>query len=617
MSGIVGIVNLDGAPIDRDLLRRMTDYMAFRGPEDQKLWIDGNVGFGHTMLRTTWEAETEDQPATLDHKVWLTADARIDAREELIERLHLRGPLNDAELILHAYDAWGEDCLTHLLGDFAFTIWDSRARRLFCARDHFGVKPFFFARIANSFIFSNTLNTLRLDARVSDSLNEIAIGDYLLFGLNQDLSTTTFRDIQRLPAGHSLTIADNSITTRRYWTAVTSNEIRFRNHDSYVDRFTELLSSAIDDRLRTNRVAVSMSGGLDSTSVAAIARHRHQNDSVLHAFTIVYDKLIPDEERYYSTAAANHTGIPLTHINADRYSLFEAQVPGDMIQAEPFLLSPFTAQFNELLRLSANCGRVALTGWDGDAFMNEPPRSYFSSSAKSLHLKDLATAIGWYVWTQKGLPPIGFRTRMKRMLGKRPSASELPKWIDESFASRINLRERLETASSLDGTRPAAMQALASKVWASLFEGYDPGATKLCLEIRHPFIDVRLVEYLLAIPAVPWCVNKHILRLAMRNQLPAAVLNRPKTPLAGDPALQLARDGSVRWLDSFEVSPQLNAFVNLNLRRSIADEQTPDGLWANLRIFALNHWLTNSQQWIDEQLKNQVNKNRACTTSIA
>jgi asparagine synthase (glutamine-hydrolysing) len=153
----------------------------------------------------------------------------------------------------------------------------------------------------------------------------------------------------------------------------------------------------------------------------------------------------------------------------------------------------------------------------------------------------------------------------------------------------------LVTSASTHGTRPSAMQALNSKMWASLFEGYDPGATKLCLELRHPFVDVRLVEYLLAIPAVPWCVNKHILRLAMRNKLPAAVLNRPKTGLAGDPALQLARDGSVRWLDSFEVSPQLNAFVNLDLRRSIADEQTPDGLWANLRIFALNYWLTNSQ----------------------
>ena len=161
------------------------------------------------------------------------------------------------------------------------------------------------------------------------------------------------------------------------------------------------------------------------------------------------------------------------------------------------------------------------------------------------------------------------------------------------------------------------MQALNSKVWAPLFEGYDPGATKLDLEVRHPFIDVRLVEYLLAIPASPWCVNKHILRVAMKDRLPLAVLNRPKTPLAGDPALQLTRNGSVRWLDSFEVNPQLRAFVNLNQRRSIADELTPDGLWASLRVFALNYWLTNSQPIDRRATENQVNTNGSYRTSFA
>jgi asparagine synthase (glutamine-hydrolysing) len=160
------------------------------------------------------------------------------------------------------------------------------------------------------------------------------------------------------------------------------------------------------------------------------------------------------------------------------------------------------------------------------------------------------------------------------------------------------------------------MWALHSKVWAPLFEGYDRSATRLNLELRHPFIDVRLVEYLLSIPTDPWCVNKHILRVAMKNRLPPAVINRPKTPLAGNPTLQLVRHGSVRWLDSFEVNPQLKSFVNLSLRRSIADELTPDGLWASLRVYALNYWLTNSQP-VDRRAENQVNKDRAYRTSIA
>jgi asparagine synthase (glutamine-hydrolysing) len=183
----------------------------------------------------------------------------------------------------------------------------------------------------------------------------------------------------------------------------------------------------------------------------------------------------------------------------------------------------------------------------------------------------------------------------------------LPEWIDKSFASRTHLLDRWKQP------RPQPV----NPVWTALFEGYDPGATRLNLEIRHPLIDVRLVEFLLAIPVNPWRVKKHILRLAMKDKLPAAVLNRPKTPLAGDPALQLARRGSVRWLDSFEVNPQLSDFVNLDLRRSIADEQTPDGLWANLRIFALNYWLTNSQPIDRRTTENQIDKNRAYQTSIA
>ena len=503
--------------------------------------------------------------------LWLKANARIDGREELVRKLNLtvKEPPTDDELILHAYEAWGEDCVKHLIGDFAFAIWDGSVQRLFCARDHFGVKPFFYTHISDHFNFSNSLNALRLDARVSDTLNEIAIGDYLLFGVNQDHSTTTFKDIQRLPPGHTLTVADNAIKVRRYWTPSIPAEVRFRDSESYVERFSELFSRAVADRLRTDRVAISMSGGLDSTSLAAIAR---EQGATVHAFSVVYDHLIPDQERHYSTAAAEYLNVPITHLNADQYSLFD----GEMDQPEPFLISPLTGQFNDLLRCCASFSPVALTGYDGDAFMHEPQRSRLQ-----------------------------IRTRIKRMLRKQDEDDLFPPWIDESFATQTNLRERWKqfwSSPFQTDKRPAAMHALNSKIWTALFEGYDPASTKLDLEVRHPFLDLRLVEFLLAIPVKPWCVHKHILRSAMNGKLPSAVLNRQKTGLAGDPALQLARRASVRWLDSFEVSPQLRAFVNLNRRRSVADEQTSDALWASLRVFALNYWLTNSRSQI------QVNK---------
>ena len=480
--------------------------------------------------------------------------------------------------ILRAYQTWGEDCVNHLIGDFAFAIWDERDQRFFCARDHFGVKPFFYTYIDNEFAFSTSLNELLHNPKVSDTLNETAIGDYLLFGVNQDLSTTIFKDIQRLPPGHTLTVANGSIKIRRYWSPETAKEIRYRNPESYVEHFSELLSQAVADRLPADRVAIMMSGGLDSTSIAAIARNQLKD---VQACTVVYDSLIPDEERHYSTVAANHLGISIEHLNADRYSLFDEQMPGDMDQPEPFLLSPLTGQFHDLLRLCANFGQVALTGYDGDAFMNERRPSRFR-----------------------------IRSRLNGLLGKRTPAPALPEWIDESFAKRTNLHERLNQPS-VNPANPL------NPICTALFEGYDPGATKLALEVRHPFMDVRLVEYLFSIPVHPWRRNKHILRQAMKDQLPGAVLNRPKTPLAGDPALQLARHASVRWLDSFEVSPQLRAFVNLNRRRKLTDEDTSDGLWANLRVFALNYWLTHSQRLVRRTSPNTVNNGREQQTSIA
>jgi asparagine synthase (glutamine-hydrolysing) len=489
-----------------------------------------------------------DFDATFDGPIALLADARIDG---------CRPGVNDHEAILQAFEKWGEDCVGHLIGDFAFALWDKRSRRLFCARDHFGVKPFFFAHTRDIFLFSNSLNLLRRDPRVSDALDETAVGDYLAFGLNQDLATTTFRDIQRLPPGHKLSLTNGSLTIRRYWTPEVKKEIRFRDEQAYVDGFNELFSVAVSDRLRAPRVSISMSGGLDSTSIAAVARELLPASRAVQAFSTVYDQLIPDQERHFSTLAASHIGMRIHHLSADKYSLFE----GPLDLPEPFLISPLAGQFNDLLRMMAEHGSVALTGYDGDALMNEARPSV--------------------------------RQFLGRILRRKESRISYPEWIDDAFARRINLNERWQESTPAR-KRPSTIRALQSKVWSPLFEGYDPCVTGLTLEVRHPFIDLRLVEYLLSIPTQPWCTNKHILRRAMKHRLPEAVVNRPKTPLAGDPALHLSRRASVRWLDNFEVAPQLTQFIDLSRRPSLAKDETPDVTWANLRLFAFNHWLTHS-----------------------
>ncbi|MGI8481063.1 MAG: asparagine synthetase B family protein, partial [Chthoniobacterales bacterium] len=272
MSGFIGIFNADGAPVDSGLLERLTRSLTFRGPDAHAVWCQGSLGFGHTLFRTTREAVYERQPFTLDQQVWIVADARVDAREDLVRELACEHDIAlnrtpDVELILRAYLKWGETCLDHMIGDFSFAICDVRSQRLFCARDHFGVKLFYYAWIGATFIFSNTIAALRLHPEVTNRLNERAIGDFFLFDCNWTLDSTFFADIQKLPAAHELTVVDTGLKRRKYWQLVAPERVSFRREEEYVEGFRERLDQAVADRLRTEKVAISFSGGLDSTNM--------------------------------------------------------------------------------------------------------------------------------------------------------------------------------------------------------------------------------------------------------------------------------------------------------------------------------------------------------------
>ncbi len=149
--------------MERALLQSLVDFLSYCGPDSRECWTDGSIGLGHAMLRTTRESLGERQPASLDGRFWIAADARLDGRAEFIAELQRSGRLvrpnaPDSELILHAYARWGTPCLEHLKGDFSFAIWDARNKRLFCARDHFGIRPFYYVQLGDLFLFSNTLN---------------------------------------------------------------------------------------------------------------------------------------------------------------------------------------------------------------------------------------------------------------------------------------------------------------------------------------------------------------------------------------------------------------------------------------------------------------------------
>jgi len=596
VSGIVGIINLEGAPVDRRLLERMTASLAFRGPDAQQVWIDGAAGFGHAMLRTTFESESEHQPWTLGD-LSIAADARIDARADLLASLADHGHSNigdrpDAELILRAYRVWGDACVDRLLGDFAFAIWDATRRRLFCARDHIGLKPFFYARVGSHLVFSNTLTCLRLHPAVSTRLNDEAIADFLVAGYLQDIGTTSFADIQRLPPAHVLVAWGNAVQTRRYWTLPIDPPIRYRRPHDYVERFQEVMGAAVGDRLRTSRAGIFMSGGVDSTSVAsAVTNLRSSQTCDVHAFTVVFDRLIPDEERKYAGIAAESLAMPIHFLSADAYQPYDHWDDPTLCAPEP-AHEPWAALNRDQTQQIANHSRVALTGVGAD-----PLFGYHIDAAAMLkrgQVWRLAAEIANCLVVHRRRPPVGIRTTLRDLRLRQAPPRALPPWMHPDLVTRLGLTERYRQSASippeqLHPVRGTAQRALLAAKWALAFESQDPGVIGVPLETRHPFFDLRLMRYLFAIPPVPWAMNKAMLRIAMLGGLPDVIRRRPKTPLAGEPAVAQCRDAATRARLASLVTRPTQSYVSPDAFPPRVNDSMTD-VWTNLRPISLEYW---------------------------
>src|SRR3989442_1012999 len=208
VSGIAGLWRLDGRPTEPAELDRMLARLAHRGPDGAGAWRHGPVALGHRMLHTTPESLRECQPLVgTTGDLVLVADARIDNRAELCPLLPAPSDATDAELILAAYERWGEHCPEHLLGDFAFAIWDGRAQRLFCARDHFGVKPLYYHhRPSRLFAFASEIKGLLALADIPRRLNETRVAAYLV-PLFEDKEVTFYEEIVRLPPAHRMVVS--------------------------------------------------------------------------------------------------------------------------------------------------------------------------------------------------------------------------------------------------------------------------------------------------------------------------------------------------------------------------------------------------------------------------
>jgi asparagine synthase (glutamine-hydrolysing) len=457
------------------------------------------------------------------------------------------------------------------------------------------VKPFYYAHVKHRLVFSNTLDCIRLHPAVGDALNELAIGDFLLFGFNQDSATTTFADVQRLAPAHCLTSRDGTPRPKRYWTLPTDGRIRYRRSREYVDHFRELLGRAVGDRLRSDPIGVWMSGGLDSTSITATAHQLLSERSAsfeLRAYTIVYNTLIPDEERHYSRMAAEALGIGISYFVADGYGPLDGWDQRDLWTPEP-ADEPFLLIRTEQLKQAASRTRVLLCGEGGDEVLW---RSDVADLLGKMGLLELGADVARSLLFHRQRPGVGLRSALKTWLRNGFERPPYPGWLNRAFADRLDLRARWEqltvTGSAGDHSlRPEAYRRLAMAFWPSYFESSDPGVTGVPVEARYPFLDVRLVRYLLAIPPIPWCVNKQLLRVAMRGTLPDPIRLRRKAPLAGDQLRAHLRQPGTQWLDRFDPTPKLAEYVDRAAVPQLGGGSDGTDPWLNLRPLCLDYWL--------------------------
>jgi asparagine synthase (glutamine-hydrolysing) len=607
LSGIAGIFGKNGAPVDRALLSALTHSLSYRGPDAREVWTDGSIGLGHTLLRTTRESGAERQPASYEGRFWITADARIDCRSELEASLEQAGvrtrqPLADCELILRAFAAWGEACVEHLRGDFAFAIWDKRERKLFCARDHFGIKPFYYAELGGAFWFSNTLNCLRMHPEFSGELHEAAIADFLLFGVNANSRTTTFREIQRLPPAHTLTITAQGMRVARYWSAPVDGETRYRHRHEYVENLQILLRAAVTDRMRSDQCAILLSGGLDSGSVATVARElalTQRPSPGLQAFTVTYSAENAIEEANFARKTAKFLSIPHEEIPLDHLEPFESFGDPELAFPEP-MEDPFFMGLYEQFQAVSGHSRVALSGEGADNLMEFEMWPYTAGLLRRKKWARFLAVSAGYLRVRR-FPWRGIRQRARKFLGRDEYTPTFPSWIAPDFSRRMKMEERWKEqnrgyAAATHPRLPKAHASMAIPQWQQLFEACDPGVTRNTVEVRYPFLDLRVVNYLLSLPPFPWFYEKMLLRESMAARLPEEVRTRRKVAFGSSPLTEKV----ARYQKELELkdgwSEEIREFVTCSKLAEPEKRGSGGVAPATLRPLCFNFWLQTARR---------------------
>jgi len=603
VSAIFGVLRFDGADVQARELERMSNVLAHRGPDGRRFVAEGPVGIGHCLLRVNQEDLFEAQPIRdVEADLILAADCRIDNREDLaaafgIDAGALRD-LPDSALVLRAYKRWGEAAPEHLIGDFAYAVWDGRARKLVLARDHMGQRYVFYHRSERFFAFSTEIKGLWAVEGAPREIREAVIGRRLLpAGVPVVASRgTLFVGIQGVEGATSLAVmADGALASHAYWRPHADPAHERRDERHYVETYRGLLEEAVACRLRRllRPAALMLSGGFDSAAIAGLARPTvtRQGRKLLTYSSVASDEHLGSTHDIRRWIEACRRVMP--HLDT-RYVVATAGAPLDNLE-ERFTrndgLSSIVDHVQHAIFAQATGAgaRLLLDGVGGDFTINPRGRGALARLLRTRKLRRLVAEIGptmrmtgqslWQVLRRELITNLLPRRLLNRLYNgpwRRPAEFA----IQDRFLDRLLREGALGETPGIDPIPVGAMRALSLNAAAAQAAASRPSraipAASYALELSRPFLDKRVVEFGLAIPEdlyVRGGRDRYLARTALADVYPPELLARvgpSERPTPDVPArIMRAMPQLLAEAERLSANPKLSAYVDFAKVRTL------------------------------------------------
>lgn len=538
MSSICGVFNRNGKPAQPELIVTMTSVLDHFDADKTGTWrnLDVTVSLGHVMLFNTPESLNETLPYHHQpSRLTVTADARIDNRDDLYSLLdiphHERPAVPDSQLILKSYQKWGRDCPKHLIGDFTFAIWDEGKNHLFCARDQMGAKPLFYHSTPSLFLFATEMKGLFHVIGKPKELNQLWIIDSLT-ALVADKEYTPYPEIFRLQPGHTLTVSAEKIEQEPYWNLDPGKEIHLRSEEEYVEAFREKLVEAVRCRTRSAYpLGSELSGGLDSSTVAALAADQaKKNNFPFITFSNVLGEVddtlcgMIKDEKDIADKLRHHAGIQhYRNITNGNRGAIEALKQALIIQDGPTMQNYQT--YSDLLIESVQREgiRTLLSGFGGDEGVSFQAGSYLSELVEEKGWQTLwlefrhmrkngekfpvkGLALKTFVNAFPLLQKIARRFKTDRESQQKNSSSYHINTfsLNSEFYRQAGIPKRIETIPRIEregNLRHQQFKRLMAPHTSLRMEYSSIFSTARRIEYRYPLLDIRLLEFHIALPA--------------------------------------------------------------------------------------------------------------------